>query len=225
MKVVSLRVGMPRRVILGSGELLTGGAKAEVAEAMLRFAGFEGDQVADRLHHGGPDRAACAYPAAHYAWWKAEYGYDLPLGGFCENLTIEGLLEEEIRIGDTLRIGEALTQVSLPRDPCKTIDRLMGIPSLHRVARERGKCGFHMRALEEGRVRVGDSVELVERKAGGISVAAVLDLYHGRSKDGELQRRLEAMGEFAEEGKRELAKRLGPVLAVPPSPSAKRSPA
>jgi MOSC domain-containing protein YiiM len=209
MKVVSVHIGMPRAVVREAGELFTGGAKAEHSPAMLRFGGFEGDLVADRVHHGGADRAACVYPAGHYAWWKAEYGHDLGPGDFCENLTVEGLLEEDINIGDIIRVGEALAQVALPRDPCKTIDRLVGIPSLHRVARERGKCGFHMRTLEEGAVRVGDGFELVERNAEGISVAAVLDLYHGRSKDRELLLRLRAMGEFADEGKRELAERLG----------------
>jgi len=209
MTVVSLHVGMPRRVIRESGELLTGGAKAEVSEAMLRFGGFEGDAVADRLHHGGPDRAACVYPAGHYAWWKSEHGYDLTCGDFCENLSVDGLLEAEMRIGDIVRIGEALVQVSLSRDPCRTIDRLAGMPGIHRIARDSGKCGFHMRALEEGRVRLGDRFELVERNAAEISVADVLDLYYGRSVDRELLRLLQAMPEFAEEGKRELAKRLG----------------
>jgi MOSC domain-containing protein YiiM len=209
MTVVSIHVGMPRRLLRESGEFLTGGAKAEVSEAMLRFGGFEGDLVADRIHHGGPDRAACAYPAGHYAWWKSEYGYELGFGAFCENLTVEGLLEEGIFVGDILRIGDALTQVSLPRDPCKTIDRITAIPSLHRIARESGNCGFHLRTLEEGRVRVGDGIELAERNAEGISVAAVLDLYHGRSRDGELYTRLRGMREFADEGKRHLAERLG----------------
>lgn len=209
MKVLSIRIGVPRALALESGELLTGGAKAEVPEAILRFYGFEGDAVADRVHHGGADRAACVYPAAHYAWWKSDQGRDLSYGGFCENLTVEGLSEEEVRIGDILRIGEALAQISLPRDPCKTIALLTGIPDLHRIARERGKCGFHMRTLEEGRIRVGDGFELAERNAEGISVAAVLDLYHGRSRDGELLRRLQGMAEFADEGKRYLAKRLG----------------
>jgi MOSC domain-containing protein YiiM len=209
MKVLSIHVGIPRRLSLESGEILTGGAKAEVGEAFLRFEGFEGDAVADKAHHGGADRAACVYPAAHYAWWKSEQGYDLSFGGFCENLSVEGLLEAEVRIGDILRVGAALAQISLPRDPCKTIDRLAGIPGIHRIAKERGKCGFHMRVLEEGRVRVGDGFEIVERNREGISVAAVLDLYHGRSADRELLGALQGMPEFADEGKRYLAKRLG----------------
>lgn len=209
MIVASLHVGIPRSESRRSGTLFTGGAKASVPGAMLRFDGFEGDGVADRRHHGGPDRTACVYPAEHYAWWNSVHGYELLFGAFSENLTVEGVREEEICIGDIVRIGEALTQVTLPRDPCPTIDRITDIPSLHRLARESGKCGFHMRTLEEGLVRAGDSFELVERNPERISVAAVLDLYHGRSADRALRKKLQNMPEFADEGKRELTRRLG----------------
>jgi MOSC domain-containing protein YiiM len=209
MSVASLHVGTPRRQMFPSGTLVTGGAKASVAGAVLRFDGFEGDGVADHRHHGGPDRTACVYPAEHYAWWSSVHGCTLQFGAFSENLTVEGAREGEICIGDIVRIGGALARVTLPRDPCPTIDRITNIPSLHRMARESGRCGFHMRTLEEGLVQAGDIFELVERNAAGISVAAVLDLYHGRSSDRGLLQRLQDMPEFADEGKRELARRLG----------------
>ncbi len=208
MTVESLHVGVPRTETRQSGKIVTGGAKSSVARAVLRFAGFEGDQVADLLHHGGVDRTACVYPAEHYEWWKSAHGYTLVWGAFSENLTVSGVREEEICIADIVRIGTALVQVTLPRDPCPTIDRLAEIPSLHRIARESGKCGFHMRTLEEGVVRVGDRFEIVERNKNGVTVAAVLDLYHGRSADRDLVRRLQAMPAFAEEGKREIVRRL-----------------
>jgi MOSC domain-containing protein YiiM len=209
MSVASLHVGTPRRQMFPSGTLVTGGAKASVAGAVLRFDGFEGDGVADHRHHGGPDRTACVYPAEHYAWWSSVHGCTLQFGAFSENLTVEGAREGEICIGDIVRIGGALARVTLPRDPCPTIDRITNIPSLHRMARESGRCGFHMRTLEEGLVQAGDIFELVERNAAGISVAAVLDLYHGRSSDRGLLQRLQDMPEFADEGKRELVRRLG----------------
>lgn len=209
MIVVSLHVGTPRRETLPSGTLVTGGAKASVTGAMLRMDGFEGDGVADHRHHGGPDRTACVYPAEHYAWWISVHDCTLQFGAFSENLTVEGVREGEICIGDIVRIGKALTQVTLPRDPCPTIDRITDIHSLHRMARESGRCGFHMRTLEEGLVQAGDLFEVVERNPAGISVAAVLDLYHGRSSDRALRQRLQDMPEFADEGKRELARRLG----------------
>jgi MOSC domain-containing protein YiiM len=209
MTVISIHIGLPREEIRASGKLFTGGAKAFASEAMLRFEGFEGDRVANTALHGGADRAACVYPAGHYPWWKSVHGYELGFGAFCENLTVEGLSEGDICIGDIVRLGAARAQVSLPRDPCSTIDRILEIPGLHRLARESGRCGFHMRTLEEGRIGVGDRFEVVERNAAGISLALALDLYHGRSSDRALAERLRRLPEFAEEGRRELAKRLG----------------
>jgi MOSC domain-containing protein YiiM len=209
MTVVSIHIGLPRAEPHRSGELYTGGAKARVGEAFLRLEGFEGDRVANTRLHGGPDRSACVYPAGHYAWWKAERGFNLAYGAFCENLSVDGLREEDICVGDILRAGAALAQVSLPRDPCSTIDRLLELPGIHLMAKESGRCGFHLRTLEEGLVEVGDCFEIVERNPAAISVAQALDLYHGRSTDRALAERLRNLPEFAEEGKREIARRLG----------------
>ena len=209
MTVISIHIGMPRQNVRPTGSFVTGGVKSSVDSAMLRFPGFEGDGVADRRHHGGADRTGCVYPAGHYAWWKSSRGYELSPGAFSENLTVEGAEEDLVCIGDTIQIGEALAQVTLPRDPCGTIDRVNEIPSLHALAREAGRCGFHMRTVREGMVRVGDTFQIVERNGKGVTVAMALDLYHGRSKDRVLVRLLQEMSEFAEEGKRELARRLG----------------
>jgi MOSC domain-containing protein YiiM len=209
MTVVSLHVGMPRSVTRRDGHLFTGGAKTSVAAAMLRFGGFEGDGVADHRHHGGPDRTICVYPALHYEWWKTATGIDLGFGAFAENLTLDAIDERDICIGDIVRIGASLAQVTLPRDPCRTLDRINQVPSLHRLAKENGRCGFHMRTLEEGLVWKGDPFEIMERNRANVTVAAALDLYHGRSTDRSLLQKLLDMPEFAEEGKRELARRLG----------------
>jgi MOSC domain-containing protein YiiM len=211
MVIVSVHVGMPRTVTREGRSLRTAGVKQEVPEALLRLDGFEGDGQADRRHHGGSDRTVCVYPAEHYEWWKAAHGIVMVAGDFSENLTVTGLREAEIRIGDVCRIGDALAQVTLPRDPCATIERINAASSLARLARESGRCGFHMRTIQEGAVRAGDRFEIVRPHAAGISVAAALDLYHGRSMDHELMKRLIDMPEFAEEGKRELASRLGRV--------------
>jgi MOSC domain-containing protein YiiM len=209
MTVVSMHTGMPRTEKRGDRDLHTGGMKASVPWAMLRVDGFEGDGVADHGHHGGPDRAVCVYPAVHYEWWLTVKGIRLQFGAFSENLTVDDIEETDICIGDVVRIGAALAQVTLPRDPCPTIDRINEIPSLHRLAQQAGRCGFHMRTLEEGLVWMGDPFELMERNQANVTVAAVLDLYHGRSTDRDLLLKLQSMPEFADEGKRELTRRLG----------------
>jgi MOSC domain-containing protein YiiM len=207
VRVAALFIGVPRSVAAHGSSLYTGGAKAPAAAARLTFEGFEGDGQGNLRHHGGRDRTACVYPAEHYSWWKSQ-GLDLSFGAFCENLTVEGAQEEKLCIGDIFRAGGALVQISLPRDPCPTIDHLCGVPGLHVQARGTGKCGFHMRTLEEGEIRSGDVFELVRRHVQAITVASVLDLYHGRSRDPQLALRLQGMPEFAAQGKADIARAL-----------------
>ncbi len=208
MRVAALFVGKPRTVTVAGTTFRSGGAKFAVDAAFLRFDGFEDDGPANLKHHGGRDRTACVYPLEHYAWWKEARGFVLGPGSFAENLTVEGALEDALCIGDVVRVGAALAQVSLPRDPCGTLDRLTGIPGFGATARSAGKAGFHMRTLEEGMVRAGDAFTVVERDPAGFTVAAALDLYHGRSRDPDLARRLFAIPALAEQGRREIGQRL-----------------
>jgi len=209
MRVVGLFIGKPREADLTGGRFYTGGAKSAVASAYLRFHGFEGDGQGNLKYHGGKDRTACVYPAERYAWWKEIRGYDLPFGAFSENLAVEGATEEAVCIGDVYRIGDALVQVTLPRDPCRTIDRVTGVPGLWGIARDTGACGFHMRTVKEGLVTAGSPFVLESRHPEGITVAMALALYHGRSRDVVLADRLVHMPEFAVEGKKVIAARLG----------------
>jgi len=209
MKVIAVHVGKPRSVTVAGATFRTAGAKSSVESALLRPDGFEGDGQANRTYHGGMDRTACVYAREHYAWWKQVHGFSLGPGAFAENLTVEGALEHEICIGDVLRVGKALIQVSLPRDPCRTLDRLTGIAGFGNLARESGRCGFHARTVQEGLVRAGDDFDVVQRDAERITVAMALDLYHGRSDDYGLARRLLAMQSFAEQGKADIARRFG----------------
>jgi MOSC domain-containing protein YiiM len=208
MRVVALFVGKPRTVKAPGGTLYTGGMKDSVEAARLNWDGFEGDGQGNLKYHGGPDRTVCVYAEERYAWWRAENSCDLRFGSFSENLTVQGAVEDAVCIGDIYRVGEALVQVSLPRDPCRTIDKVSGIDGLWLKARDAGACGFHMRTLEEGLVKADSAFELVQRHPEGITVAMALDLYHGRSRDAELAGRLCRMQEFAEEGKKAVAARV-----------------
>lgn len=208
MKVAAIFVGMPRSVTVADGTFVTGGSKSAVEAAFLHFDNFEGDGQGNLRYHGGKDRSVCVYIAEHYAWWKSAHGYEMQYGAFCENLTIEGAREDEVCIGDVFRAGQAVVQISLPRDPCHALDRLTGIPDLWIQARDSGRLGFHMRTLEEGLVNTGDVFELIQSHSDHVTVAEVLDLYHGRSQDRELAKRLARMNEFAEQGKRDVARKL-----------------
>lgn len=130
------------------------------------FLGLEGDEQADRKHHGGPDKAIHHYAFDHYPTWTADLG-DHPLlsapGGFGENISTLGLTEDNVLLGDRFRLGSALIEVSHGRQPCwKLGHRFDHAPLAARIVKNR-RSGWYYRVIEEGAVQVGDALELVER--------------------------------------------------------------
>ena len=121
MRIISLNVGLPSAQSYEGREVITGGAKNPVPRAVLRFANFDGDRQADRVNHGGAEKAVCVYPFDHYPYWNRQLGRDLQPGAFSENLTVSGAIETEVCVGDVFRIGEATVQASQPRMPCNKL--------------------------------------------------------------------------------------------------------
>ena len=123
-----------------------------------------GDGQADLVNHGGPDKAVLCYAASHYPGWRVELGRpDLPHGAFGENFTIEGLTEEAVCLGDTYRIGDAIVQVSQPRQPCWKLAWRWRIKELTAFVERTGRTGWYIRVLEEGDVEPGQALTLLER--------------------------------------------------------------
>ena len=137
--------------------------------------GLEGDEQADKRHHGGPEMAVLMYADAHYADWRALEGLSgMGPGGFGENLTVTGFVETSVCVGDVLSVGGARLQVSSPRGPCADISRRWDTEwLLKRVLAER-RPGWYLRVLEEGPVAVGDAVRIVERPHPGWTVDRIL---------------------------------------------------
>ena len=120
MRVRSVNVGKPQDIEVNGEIVKTGIFKTSVdVPLMLRVLNFDGDGQADLKNHGGTDKAVYAYPYEHYAYWQAQSGRDdFVMGQFGENLTVEGLDETTVYIGDQYRMGAALVEVSQPRLPC-----------------------------------------------------------------------------------------------------------
>jgi hypothetical protein len=107
------------------------------------------------------------YPAEHYAFWRGELpGTDLPWGAFGENLTIEGLLEDDVRVGDRLRIGSAELVVTRPRKPCFKLAIRLQQPDIVRRFTASGRSGFYLGIAKEGELRAGDAIERIARGGG-----------------------------------------------------------
>jgi MOSC domain-containing protein YiiM len=133
--------------------------------------GFAGDSVADRRHHGGPDKAVCVYAAARYDGWQARYGAALPRPAFGENVLAGGVDEGDVCVGDVYELGGAVVEVSQPRVPCYKPAAFTGEPRLTLDLRATGWTGWYLRVRQPGTVVEGDEARLVERPQGAISVA------------------------------------------------------
>ena len=191
MKVVSVNVGLPRLVAWKGQTFDTGIFKKQVdGPVMMRRLDLDGDRQADLSVHGGPYKAVYAYPSEHYALWKKELPeMDLSWGQFGENLTTEGLNENDTHVGDILRIGKATVQVTQPRVPCfKLAARFQRDDILKRFLQS-GRSGFYLSVIEEGVVAEGDEIERIQEDANGIAVSDINELFnHGT--DTALMRRV-----------------------------------
>ena len=169
-ELISVQVGTPRTVgTRGSTDPMdrrfTSAIWKTPVRGPVRVArlGLEGDAVANRRVHGGAEQAVLLYAASHYPLWESEWGRPLEPGAFGENLSVEGLAEDSVCIGDVLEIGEARLQVSQPREPCSTLARRHQVPDMIALVRRNGRSGWYLRVLGEGRLEAGQPVRRAER--------------------------------------------------------------
>jgi MOSC domain-containing protein YiiM len=180
MKLLSINVSKPRTVTISGNSVATGIFKEPAAgPVVVRELGLEGDGQADQENHGGIYKAVYVYPFEHYAHWSSELGRsDFAFGQFGENLTVEGLLEDQIFIGDMLRTGDALFEVTQPRVPCFKLAHKMGMLTFPKLFARSGRTGFYLRVLAEGTINAGDSIERVKTHPSALSVRTMMDVMH-----------------------------------------------
>ncbi|HXM55290.1 MAG TPA: MOSC domain-containing protein [Candidatus Dormibacteraeota bacterium] len=190
MRVLSIHVGGPRYVEpTGDGapwdrRWRTSFFRRPVAGPVRALReSLDGDRVADRRVHGGPDMAILAYSGDHYPFWRAELGLaEMGDGGFGENLTVSGQDEETVCIGDVYALGEAVLQVSQHRGPCYKIAwRWRRLDLLDRVI-DNGRHGWYLRVLREGPIEAGQELRLVERPHPEWTVRRAADVYRMRKR-------------------------------------------
>jgi len=180
MKLISVSVSMGKEVPYMGKTVKTGVFKEPVSgRVMLRSLNLDGDRQIDLKGHGGPFKAVCVYTIENYEHWKRELGRDdLKFPQFGENFTVEGMREDEIHVGDVMRVGDALVEVTQPRVPCYRLGIKMGDPHFPKRFLQSCLVGFYLRVLEEGLVGAGDGIELVKKDPEEMSVWKVCHLYY-----------------------------------------------
>ena len=177
MRVVSVNVAQPRLVEWKDEVVATGIFKQPVSGPVrVGLTNLDGDRQADLTVHGGVDKAVYAYPSEHYPFWQAELERDdLGWGMFGENLTTEGLLERDTRIGDVIRAGTAVLRVTKPRFPCYKLGVKFAREDILDLFLLSRRSGFYTAVLQEGDVAAGDPVERVSGEMDRPTVAEAVD--------------------------------------------------
>lgn len=212
MQLHTISVALPREIPYGERTVATAIFKRPVpGPVRVHAEHLEGDGQADRVHHGGPDKAVYAYALEHYAWWQRELGgAELPHGQFGENLTIAGLDEATLCVGDQLVIGTARFVVTQPRIPCFKLGLRFGDPTMPQRFAAASRSGMYLRVLEQGVVAAGDAVQRVASGRGGVAIRPLFDAWlrpNDPQAQAVLQRALD-VPELAADWRESLAKRL-----------------
>lgn len=191
--IVSLNIGKPITVDYLGKPLSTGIYKQPVQGPLyLSSVLFEGDGQADLVFHGGPDKAVCVYPFEHYAYWEKVLSKKMEYASFGENLTVRGLLEDKVYIGDVYQIGEAVVQVSQPRYPCFKLSQKHGVKDMPARVLETGYSGFYLRVLQEGYLSADSRIIQLESHPDQVSILNVLKLLtNGRQEAAALRQMID----------------------------------
>lgn len=205
MKVCSVNIGEKKTLPWSNKQVTTGIFKYPAEEIYLGNSDVVNDNVVDRKYHGGKDKACYIYSADYYSYWKELYpDLEWNYGMFGENITVEGLSEDNIHIGDVFELGEAIVQISEPRQPCFKLNLRFNSQKMIKQFIEFEHCGAYLRVLKEGKVKPGDSFVLKEQSSDEISVLEVYQILYKRMNDETLVQRILESTEQTETIKEEI---------------------
>ena len=210
MKLISINVGLPREITVAGKTVRTSIWKYPV-QGRIRIStlNLDGDQQSDLSVHGGVDKAVYLYPSEHYSYWRAQLAdLHLPWGAFGENFTSEGIVEDQVTIGDRLRVGSAEFMVTQPRMPCFKLGIRFNRRDIVKRFLESKRSGFYLSVIREGEVENGNAIEFAERQETGVTITDIVNLYTIDSGNQELLRRATELPALPQSWKDYFRKRL-----------------
>lgn len=186
MKVLSVNISALSTLEFEGKHVETGYFKKAVASVYLSSTGVKQDAVADREHHGGPDKACYLFGYNHYPFWRQKYPMvSDDFGLFGENITISNLDESQLRIGDVLKVGAAKIQITQPRQPCFKMGLKFKDQNIVKEFRMADTPGIYVRVLEEGEVMPNDHLQILESDAQAPSVLETFRLIYSQNPEPE----------------------------------------
>ena len=192
MKVLSTNIAQPKFVTIRGEKQRTGIFKKPTQQPIfLDMEEVRGDEVSNRKVHGGLFKACYLFGAENYPHWKNLYPHlDWTHGMLGENLTIQGLDETILHVGDVYKIGQAIIQITQPREPCNTFAAKMGSQDILQQFVDHGNPGAYVRVLETGYVKMDDTMTLMIKAKNSVSIADFFKLIFSRDKNQEHVKRL-----------------------------------
>lgn len=183
MKVLSVNVGLPRKILFNGQIITTAIFKDPVKGPIsLRKLNLDGDKQADLTVHGGLDKAVYSYPSEHYDYWRKQFpNTDLVWGMFGENFTTEGLFEDAVNVGDQFQIGSAKLVATQPRMPCYKLGVRFGRMDVIRRFMASGRPGIYFKVLTEGEVQRDDKIKIIRKDKNNVTVKDIVSLYIARN--------------------------------------------
>lgn len=167
--------------------------------AQVHHETIAGDGVADLTCHGGVDKAILAYSADHFESWQSELAsIDQVTGGmFGENLTVSGLDETTVCIGDRFQINDVVLEVSQPRQPCWKLARRWGVKTLPKRVVQSGRCGWYLRVITPGQIKAGLPITLLSRTQPDWTIKRSHETMHAKNGDQQIRNQLADLPELA----------------------------
>jgi MOSC domain-containing protein YiiM len=182
MQLLAINIASSKPLLASGRKVLSAIGKRRASGAVtVERMGLAGDEQADLSVHGGLGKAVYAYPQEHYAFWQAarrEFGVslfdeDLPHGFMGENLTISGLLEADVFVGDELVFANCRLRVEAPREPCFKFAAVMGFAQAGKLMVQEARCGFYLSVVQTGTLQTGERFTLIAGTQG-LSIAQAI---------------------------------------------------
>jgi MOSC domain-containing protein YiiM len=211
IKLESINISIPEKVKLNgvNKKILTGFFKKPVSKRIfLDELGFRGDGVGDTRIHGGKDLAVCAYFIDHYQYWQEVLGKEIKFGEFGENISLSGINEKKINIGDNFQLGEAEIEVSQPRQPCHKLNKFFNLQEMACRVQKTGYTGCYFRVKKTGWVEPDSVLGTIKEGSGKISVEMTNVLMFKEKKNPDLLNKVISLQELSEEWREKFQKRI-----------------
>lgn len=200
-QIIGQRLGRSVRSAIGK-------SPAAADSVFFSFEGISGDRQTNRLLHGGPDRAVCAYPATHWRWWHEEKGLHCAAGSFGENLTLLGTDEEDVCIGDRFAWDDVVLEVTQPRGPCANLNLYHGRLDIAQAIIRSGRCGWYLRVIREGYASTRNALIRHIRADDRFTIAEAFAARYDSRAPLALRKRVQEISQISSNWRRAIARTL-----------------